>query len=199
MAAHHYDSATRYSYTGTIERRAPKIESGSFKGTKFEGIVPAEDGFIAPTMQRGRPTAPFHEYVTFLGHPELDDTKFANRQMIAENREELDEVLLPLLKRWKKLEYFNTFMSEGFVAGVVQTSEDLANCPQLEERGYFAEIEHPVMGRLRVPGEMFRLPECPWSLRRPAPMLGEHNREVYGGELGLSAQDLVNLRQLGAI
>ena len=95
-------------------------------------------------------------------------------------------MLLPLLKQWKKLEYFNTFMSEGFVAGVVQTSEDLANCPQLEERGYFAEIEHPVMGRLRVPGEMFRLPECPWSLRRPAPLLGEHNSEVYSDELGLS-------------
>ena len=146
MAAHHYDSATRYSYTGTIERRAPKNESGSFKGTRFEGIVPAEDGHIAPTMQRGRPTAPFHEYVTLLGYPELDDTPFADRQLIAEHREELDEVLLPLLKRWKKAEYFNTFMSEGFVAGVVQTSEDLANCPQLEERGYFAEIEHPCDG-----------------------------------------------------
>ena len=199
VAAHHYDSATRYSYTGTIERRAPKVESGSFKGTRFEGIVPAADGFIAPTMQRGRPTAPFHEYVTFLGHPELDDSLFADRQMIAEHREELDEVLLPLLKEWKKLEYFNAFMSEGFVAGVVQTSEDLAKCPQLEERGYFSEIEHPVMGRLRVPGEMFRLPECPWSLRRAAPMLGEHNGEVYGGELGVSSGELVRLRELGAI
>ena len=74
-----------------------------------------------------------------------------------------------------------------------------ANCPQLEERGYFAEIEHPVMGRLRVPGEMFRLPECPWSLRRTAPMLGQHNKEVYCEELGLSQGELVNLRQLGAI
>ena len=42
-------------------------------------------------------------------------------------------MLLPLLKKWKKADYFNAFMAEGFVAGVVQTSEDLANCPQLEE------------------------------------------------------------------
>ena len=55
------------------------------------------------------------------------------------------------------------------------------------------------MGRLRVPGEMFRLPECPWSLRRAAPMLGEHNAEVYGGELGVSSGELVRLRELGAI
>ena len=109
VAAHHYDSATRYSYTGTIERRAPKVESGSFKGTRFEGIVPAKDGYIAPTMQRGRPTAPFHEYITLLGHPELDDDRFADRHLIAEHREALDEVLLPLLKQWDKAEYFNTF------------------------------------------------------------------------------------------
>ena len=199
VAAHHYDSATRYSYTGTIERRAPKVESGSFKGTRFEGIVPAKDGHIAPTMQRGRPTAPFHEYITLLGHPELDDDRFANRQLIAEHREELDEVLLPLLRQWDKAEYFNTFMSEGFVAGVVQTSEDLVNCPQLKERGYFVEVVHPVIGRIKVPGEMFRLPECPWSMRRPAPLLGQHNEAVYCDELGYTKKDLVAFRQQGVI
>ena len=199
VAAHHYDSATRYSYTGTIERRAPKVESGSFKGTRFEGIVPAKDGYIAPTMQRGRPTAPFHEYITLLGHPELDDDRFADRHLIAEHREALDEVLLPLLKQWDKAEYFNTFMSEGFVAGVVQTSEDLVNCPQLKERGYFVEVVHPVIGRIKVPGEMFRLPECPWSMRRPAPLLGQHNEAVYCDELGYTKKDLVAFRQQGVI
>ncbi len=199
VAAHHYDSATRYSYTGTIERRAPKVESSSFKGTRFEGIVPSKDGFIAPTMQRGRPTAPFHEYITLLGHPELDDDRFDSRQLIAEHREELDEVLLPLLKKWDKAEYFNTFMSEGFVAGVVQTSEDLLNCPQLKERGYFTEVVHPVIGRIRVPGEMFRLPECPWAMRCPAPLLGQHNEAVYCDELGYTRKDLVAFRQLGII
>ena len=199
VAAHHYDSATRYSYTGTIERRAPKVESGSFKGTRFEGIVPAKDGYIAPTMQRGRPTAPFHEYITLLGHPELDDDRFADRHLIAEHREALDEVLLPLLKQWDKAEYFNTFMSEGFVAGVVQTSEDLINCPQLKERGYFTEVVHPVIGRIKVPGEMFRLPECPWSMRRPAPLLGQHNEAVYCEKLGYTKKDLVAFRQQGII
>ena len=199
VAAHQYDSATRYSYTGTIERRAPKVESGSTKGTRFEGIVPGKDGYIAPTMQRGRPTAPFSDYVALLGHPELNDTKFASRQLIAEHREELDDVLLPLLKEWKKEDYFNTFMSEGFVAGVVQTSEDLVNCPQLKERGYYTEVEHPVIGKIKVPGEMFRLPECPWSLRSPAPLLGQHNEAVYCGELGYTKEDLVTLRQLRAI
>jgi len=198
-AAHHYDMATRYTYTGTIERRAPRVESGSFKGTRFEGIVPAKDGYIAPTMQRGRPTAPFSDYAALLGYPDIDDPRFDRQELIREHREELDEVLLPILKEWEKWEYFNTFMSEGFVAGVVQTPEDLVNCPQLKERGYYVEVEHPVVGKITVPGEMFRLPECPWSLRSPAPLLGQHNEPVFCGELGYSKQDLVLLRQLGAI
>jgi len=199
VAAHHYDSATRYTYTGTIERRAPKVESGSTKGTRFEGVVPAQDGYISPTMQRGRPTAPFADYVKLLGHPDLDDSKFSSRELIAQHRQELDDVLLPILKEWKKLDYFNTFMSEGFVAGVVQTPEGLVNCAQLEARGYYTEVEHPIIGKIKVPGEMFRLPECPWSLRSPAPLLGQHNHEVYCGDLGYTKQDLVMLRQLGAI
>ena len=199
VAAHHYDSATRYSYTGTIERRAPKVESGSTKGTRFEGIVPAKDGYVSPTMQRGRPTAPFADYAQLLGHPGLDDANFTSRELIAEHREELDDILLPILKEFNKLDYFNAAMSQGFVAGVVHTSEDLVNCPQLKERGYFIEVDHPVIGKIKVPGELFRLPECPWSLRLPAPTLGQHNKEIFCDELGHTQNELVMLRQLGAI
>ncbi|MBM3924540.1 MAG: CoA transferase [SAR202 cluster bacterium] len=200
VAAHNYDSATRYVYSGTIERRAPKVEAFSTKGIQYEGIVPTKDGYISPTMQKGRPTAPFKEYATLLGHPELENPKYDTRQKVLDNREEVDDLLLPIIKNeWKKFDYYNTFMEEGFVAGVVQTSEDLVNCPQLDERGYFIGVEHPVIGKIKYPGEMFRLPDSPWSLRRPAPLLGQHNREVYCRELKYSKDDLVLLRQQGAI
>ena len=199
VAAHEYGSSTRYVYTGTVERRAPKIESGSFKGTRFEGIVPAQDGYISPSLQRGRPRASFAEYAQLLGRTELDDARFATQELISQNGPEMDDVLLPGLKEWDKFDYFNTAMAEGYVAGVVQTPENLVNCPQLEERGYFTEVEHPIIGKIKVPGEMFRLPECPWSLQRPAPLLGQHNEEVYVGELGYTSQELVKLRQLGVV
>ena len=199
VAAHEYSSSTRYVYTGTVERRAPKIESGSFKGTRFEGIVPARDGYISPSLQRGRQRASFAEYAQLLGRPDLDDSRFATRELVSQNGAEMDEVLLPGLEELDKFDYFNTAMAEGYVAGVVQTPEDLVNCPQLEARGYFTEVEHPIIGKIKVPGEMFRLPECPWSLRRPAPLLGQHNGEVYVGELGYTSQELIKLRQAGVV
>lgn len=195
VAAHHYGPPVRYSYGGLIEGRAPKAEGGSFKGTRFEGIVPAKDGYIGPTGQHGRQRPPFIEYANFLGRPDIDDPKFETTALRIQHAEELDKVLLPILREQSKFDYFNAAMAEGWVAGVVQTPEDLVNCPQLEERGYYTEIEHPVIGKITVPGEIFRLPECPWSMRLPAPLLGQHNETIYCTELGYSKDDLLLLRQ----
>ncbi|MDP6102671.1 MAG: CoA transferase [Dehalococcoidia bacterium] len=199
VASHHYPGPTRYAYTGVIERRASKVEGGSLKGTRFEGIVPASDGYIGPSTQKGRQRPPFSEYAALLGRPDIDDPKFATPQLRNQNAQELDDVILPILREWSKFDYFNTTMSDDWVAGVVQTPEDLINCPQLEERDYWAEIDHPVIGKIKVPGEVFRLPESPWSLRSPAPLLGQHNEDVLCGDLGYTRQDLVLLRQQGVI
>ncbi|SVA87157.1 uncharacterized protein METZ01_LOCUS140011 [marine metagenome] len=195
VAAHHYDSAARYSYTGTVERRSPIIESGSTKGTRFEGIVKAKDGYVSPTMQKGRPTAPFSEYASLLGLSNTNDARFSNRQTIAEHRQELDEIVLPAIENWPKMDYYNTFMNEGFVAGVVQTPEDLLNCPQLEERGFYSEVHHPIIGTVKIPGEIFRLPNCPWALRTPAPLLGQHTEEVLRNLLNYPEDKLSKLIQ----
>ena len=60
------------------------------------------------------------------------------------------------------------------------------------------DIEHPATGKLKCPGAPFRTNEMPWRVRRPAPLLGQHNKEVYG-ELGYSRKDLVRLKETGVI
>jgi crotonobetainyl-CoA:carnitine CoA-transferase CaiB-like acyl-CoA transferase len=70
--------------------------------------------------------------------------------------------------------------------------------PHYKAREYWVEVEHPVTGRLRYSGQPFRMGENPWRLRRPAPLLGQHNEEVYAG-LGYSKEDLVKLREIGVI
>ena len=199
VAAHHYMSPTRYSYMGAIERRAPKIEGGSFKGTRFEGIVPGKDGYIGASGQHGRQRPLFTEYANLLGRPDIDDPKFATPSSRIEHAEELDSVLLPILEQWNKYDYFDAAKEQGWVAGVVQTSEDLINCPQLEARGYYTEVEHPFIGKIKIPGEIFRLPESPWTMRTSAPLLGQHNKEVYCDEMGYTKRELILMRQQGVI
>jgi crotonobetainyl-CoA:carnitine CoA-transferase CaiB-like acyl-CoA transferase len=82
----------------------------------------------------------------------------------------------------------------------VHSSRDLLEHPQLIARDFFQELEHPELGEtLRYPGAPYRLSETPWHLRRRAPLIGEHNEEIYGGELGLSRAELAVLMAVGTI
>jgi CoA:oxalate CoA-transferase len=197
--SHHYNGPTRYSYTGAVESRATKIEGSSFKGVKFEGIVKSKDGYIGASSQQGRQRPLFSTYAEMLDIPELSDEKFSTNTGRIENAQELDEILLPILEQWNKYDYFDKTMSEGWVTGVVQTPEDLLNCPQLKNREYFIEVEHPIIGKITIPGEIFRLPNCPWKFTRTAPLLGQHNTEIYCQELNYNKDDVIILRQGGII
>ena len=200
VAAHHHSTPTRYSFAGSIERRAPKVDAGSPKGgAHFEGIVPVKDGYVGATFQRGIQRGTYSDYVKMLGRPDVDDPDFPPIMFPARIPEDKDEILLSILKDWGKFEYFNKAASESWVAAVVQTSQDLVEGEHLNARGFFTEMEHPVIGKIKMPGEISRLTGSPWSLRRHTPLLGQHNKEIYCGELGFSEEELVQLRRQSVI
>jgi crotonobetainyl-CoA:carnitine CoA-transferase CaiB-like acyl-CoA transferase len=62
--------------------------------------------------------------------------------------------------------------------------------PQLRARGYYEELDHPVLGTHPTPGLPFRLSGVERWLRRPAPTVGEHNREVLAEWLGMSGDEI---------
>jgi crotonobetainyl-CoA:carnitine CoA-transferase CaiB-like acyl-CoA transferase len=71
--------------------------------------------------------------------------------------------------------------------------------PQHVARGFFEEVEHAVVGRQPIPTVPFRYASVPRWLRRAAPTLGEHNRELLAGLLGLADADLAALESSGII
>ena len=79
------------------------------------------------------------------------------------------------------------------------TSPDLLRDKHLQHRGFFQTLDHAQAGPARYPGLPFKMSETPWALRRPAPLLGEHNEEVLCGRLGLSRRDLAELRCRGVV
>jgi crotonobetainyl-CoA:carnitine CoA-transferase CaiB-like acyl-CoA transferase len=83
--------------------------------------------------------------------------------------------------------------------GIVQEPADLARCPHLEAREFFQEVEHPVMGRIRVPFRLWSMPDAPAQYRRRAPLLGEHNAEVYRELLGIDEDRLQTLAARGVV
>jgi crotonobetainyl-CoA:carnitine CoA-transferase CaiB-like acyl-CoA transferase len=71
----------------------------------------------------------------------------------------------------------------------VNTAEAVANDPHLAARDYFQELEHPGRGTLRYAGAPYRLSETPWSLRTPAPGVGEHNDSEFLKASSTSGKD----------
>jgi crotonobetainyl-CoA:carnitine CoA-transferase CaiB-like acyl-CoA transferase len=72
--------------------------------------------------------------------------------------------------------------------------------PQLNARGFFPTVEHPELGKsFRYPGGPFFFTTTPWRIARRPPLLGEHNREVYVKDLGLSEQEVTELGKAGVI
>jgi len=81
----------------------------------------------------------------------------------------------------------------------VSSSADVAQSPQMNARDFFAEVTHPVAGRLRLPARPCHFSRTPFELRHAAPLLGEHNELVYGQRLGYGADELQALHDSGVI
>ncbi len=93
-------------------------------------------------------------------------------------------------RRHTKRELLERGLREGVTIAPVNTVEDVARFRHLEERGFWLMAPLPDGRRVPVPGIFARLTETPMSVRRWAPKLGEHNEEILGGTLGLSAQEM---------
>ena len=99
-----------------------------------------------------------------------------------------------------KAELFNEALKNNIMLAPVNTVADLMGNPQLKERGYWVELEHPELGTsITYPGAPCKLTETSWQIRGRAPLVGEHNSEIYGKELGFSRQEMTILKSAGVI
>jgi crotonobetainyl-CoA:carnitine CoA-transferase CaiB-like acyl-CoA transferase len=183
-----------YSYLGRSPRRGG--------GDRFvmDGMhLPTRDGEVTLTTA-GTGGRPMEAWAEFLGEPRLLDPKFSTRASRNEHWEELRDLVAPKLRQWNNLDLMRETMARGLVIGLVQSPEQVVNSPHLAERGYFVELDHPEVGRLKYPGPGFFLDGAnPMQATRAAPRLGEHNAEVYHGQLGLSDDELGRLQAAGVI
>jgi CoA:oxalate CoA-transferase len=81
----------------------------------------------------------------------------------------------------------------------VRNAIEVMNDPHMHERGMLQRIDHPSLGPVILPNSPLRLHGSDRVEPVPSPLLGQHNIEVYGGWLGLGAEEVAALRRAGAI
>ena len=117
-----------------------------------------------------------------------------------ETFEKIKEAFGSFFKTKTKAELFNEAVKSNIMLAPVNTVADLMVNPQLRDRGYWVEIEHPELDTAIIyPGAPCKLTETPWQIRRRAPLIGEHNHQIYEGELGSAKKEMTGKKRVSPV
>jgi len=158
---------------------------------------PCADGDIALGVGN---EVQFGHFSNVLGHPEWSkDPRFArNRDRVA-NRAALEEAITDALAQRNAADWVERLLAVGIPCGLINNAADALSAPQAEAMNMVVDVPHPAIGSYRSLGIPFDLSATPATIRRPAPTLGEHTDEVLAEYLGLSRDDLHELRKAAVI
>jgi formyl-CoA transferase len=128
----------------------------------------------------------------------FDDPRFKDRKAQLENAEALSQIIEEWTGKRTKHEVMKIMGEAGVPCGAVLDSVELLNDPHLRERGMIVTVDHPVRGKFTMPGCPVKLEDSPADITS-APLLGQHNREIYGAMMGFKDDDLEQLKEQGVI
>ena len=179
---------------------------GQSWGQRQRRLWPCQDGYVAWRIFGGGLGARTRALVEWM------DEEGKAGELTEVNWQEMDYATVDpeAFQRWQNLfgEFFKTHtkaelsreaLARGIMLFLESTPKDIMEDPQLEARDYWEEVEHPELGStITYPGFFYKSSEFSWKIHR-APLIGEHNSEVYEKELGFSKEALTILRHGGVI
>ena len=180
-----------YQITGEIYQRT----GTAWVNLPAWGVYPCKDGYVG--LVHGAPRR-WRQIGKLMGIREFEDLSIYARRR--ELRDQIDALMLPWLLEHTKDEVYKMAQAQKpeIPASPVRTPADLVNSEHFKERGYFVEVDHPITGPKLYPGAPVKLSETPYQISR-APVLGEHNEEIYCQRLGYTKDDLVRMKGEGVV
>ncbi len=165
-------------------------------GVKFfpfvePGMIPSTDGLRRWVMEEG------------FASEALINVDWGTWNWATVSQEDADEItgsFARFFMNHTKAELWEGAQQRGIQLYPVFTPKDMLSFPQLDFRQYWQSVEHPELNdEITYPGAFVKLGDSSCEICRRAPLIGEHNREVYTGEMGISAEKLEDLKQKGVI
>lgn len=124
-----------------------------------------------------------------MGDPEwAKDKKYADRYSRHINRAELDEHIAVWTQQMEHTQVMKILQKVGVAAMPSFCASEILSDPHVENRQVVTSVQHPVLGKQMVLNPPWKLSETPAEIYKSAPCMGEHNREVFCGLLGISEQ-----------
>ncbi len=141
----------------------------------------------------------WRDFCRATGHLDwLSDARFRTHDARKLNEDELDRAVSEWTQQFMPREVMETLQSAGVRAGIVNRLGDLFCDAQLKHREVWRELPHAVLERFYYLAPPYNLSETRAELK-PSPLLGEHNRYVFGELLGMSEREMRELMEQGVI
>jgi formyl-CoA transferase len=167
------------------------------------GLYPCKPGgpndYVFIYTSRWPGSKQWEQLLDVVGRPDMKtDPRFATPESRYEHREEMNPFISAWTCQHTKIEAMEILGKAGVPAGAILTTAELAADEYLRQSGMFVTMQHPVRGSIIMPGFPIKLSASSVPIE-PAPLLGQHNDEIYRGLLGMPAEELERLRKARAI
>ncbi len=187
-------SITRTELMGYINKGILPSRGKKAKGAQ---LYPCKDGYV---VIHAVSDAFWPGLVKMMDNPEWTKEEWCKDNIIRiQNIEKLTGMITEWTREHTTEEIDQAATAIRLPISPVRTIKDLLTDEQLTARDFFVEIDHPMMGKLKCLGAPYKLSATPWTIKHPAPLLGENNEQIYCQRLGYTRQDLIHLRQAGVI
>lgn len=193
-----------------VEKRAGSFMTGrSITGAKMRVFWPCQDGYLNFIIYGGeagrRTNQALVEWMDSKGMApdflkQKDWKSFNISQVTQEEIDRMEEPIGNFFKGVTKAEFFKEVVKRQMLGYPVASVKEIFADPQHQARNFWQKIEHPELhAAIDYPGGFAKFSEGACQIWRRAPLIGEHNQEIYGGELGMSPEQITELRQRGVI
>ena len=177
--------------------RVPPRTGNASHGRVPINVYPTNDGYIAMNLAVEEH---WHSLLKAMGREELrDDPRFNSPAARVAHRAETDALIAGWTQTLGKMEVFAIAKRHRIPLAPVRDVGEVMNDPHMHERGMLKRIEHDEIGPVILPTSPLRFHEADKVPLAPSPKLGQHNAEIYGGWLGLSAAEIAELKNDGVI
>lgn len=183
-----------YALTGYIRERTGSV----LPGVAPSNIYPTADGQWL--VMGANADNVFRRLCQVMGRPELaEDPRFATHNARGQNMEALDAIIAEWTSTQPVDRLVELLNETGVPAGKIYTAREMLADPHFAAREDIVWVDAPGIGKMPMQNAFPKLSATPGRVRWAGPELGEHNREVFCGLLGLSEAELSELAQKGVI
>ena len=191
-----------YIYTGNVVKRQTGRHAAAAPGDPSQ-LLCGDGKYVnaAATRLTPRQLRTMAEWMDNYGLAEdLLDERYMDAAYINEHRTYINDLVIKFVATLSQEEVAHGGQERGFNWGAVRTPDELVEDGHMNDRGFWVDVHHPELARsFKYPGAAGIYNGSPWRISRRAPLIGEHNEEVYCGELGLSSQELGYLVESGVL